>query len=278
MSDIGPLLDDLAPFLAAMVAEASKGAVRATPTSMYLPASVVAVDVVNRLVTCAPDGLAVGTQLQASPLGASPKPGDRVMLLLQPPSGVFVIGTISEPSVTADIAHARSVFLKPSAALFETYTRADVADANTAVLVSQRLEMVAIPLPAGVPINSITFVSGTTALVTGVNQWFALFDANLVQLGITADDAATAWLANTPKTLALTGPVTPSTSALYYLGIMVRATTVPSLLAGQTGAVIGGLPPILHGSADAGLTNPASCPATATALTARVGIPYAYVS
>lgn len=154
--------------------------------------------------------------------------------------------------------------------------------ANATALLSGRLTLGTIGLRAGDVIRTATFLSATTALATGTNQWFALFDANRNRVAITNDDTSTAWAANTAKTLTFATPYEVPDTGLYYLGIMVAATTVPTLagighLAGP-GAVIANLPPIQCGSADTGLTNPASCPAQATTLTALAVVPYAYVS
>lgn len=145
-----------------------------------------------------------------------------------------------------------------------------------AALVSQRLQMFAIDLPSGLTVTSITFVSGTTALATGVNQWFALFDSSRALLRQTTDDTSTAWAASTAKTLNLTSTFTTTYSGLHYLGIMVNATTVPTLT-GTTGvAQVNGIAPILCGASTTGLTTTAPNPAAAIANQATEA--WAYVS
>ena len=128
-------------------------------------------------------------------------------------------------------------------------------------------------------VSSITFVSRTTALVAGTNQWFGLFSDALVPLRLTADDTSTAWAASTAKTLALTSPFVTTYSGLYYLGVCVVAGTVPSLIGAQaTTSLLAGIAPKPNGTSTTGLTDPASCPNPVAALTQTVSTPYAYIS
>jgi hypothetical protein len=119
--------------------------------------------------------------------------------------------------------------LRPTGALFETFPRQGSTGTNVAALVSQTVRMDAIALPSGLTITSISWVSGTTALVTGVHQYFGLYDSSLNLLRATGDDTSTAWAANTVKTLNLTSTYATTTAGLYYLAILVQATTVPTL-------------------------------------------------
>lgn len=164
----------------------------------------------------------------------------------------------------------------PTGALMATTDR--YALTTTAPLVSGRLHLVAIDLPKGLLITSITFVSSTTALVTGTNQWFGLFDSSRVPLRLTADDTSTAWAATTAKTLTLSSTFTTTYAGLHYIGIMVAAATVPTLSGTAGHAHVSALAPILSGASSTGLTTPASCPNPAGAITAGANIPWAYVS
>ena len=127
-----------------------------------------------------------------------------------------------------------------------------------------------IPLSRGMKVSTITFWSGGTGAGTPTNQWFTLRDSARVLLGVTADDTTTAWGTNVAKTLTLASPVVIPADGFYYIGIMVKATTTPTM----TGiASISTGPraanPIPAGTtADTGLTDPASAPSTAGALTA----------
>jgi hypothetical protein len=134
-------------------------------------------------------------------------------------------------------------------------------------------------IPQGKTVNSISFVSGGTAAGTPTNQWFCLIDAlTLAILGKTADDGATAWGLNTLKTLALSAPYTALADIAVYLGIMVAATTAPSI-AGTTatGNNMGAITPRMSQHANAGLTNPASL-VTVTPGTQLNTVGYGYVS
>lgn len=169
-----------------------------------------------------------------------------------------------------------------SGSLASTYDRASIAEASAGTILSTgRLALGRILLPKGLSVTNITFWSGSTALSAGSNQWFALFDSSRVKLAITGDDTSTAWAANTGKTLAVTGGAFVTTyTGWHYLGIMVKATTVPSLVspASLNAANIRAAAPIPCGSADTGLTNPASCPSTAASLNAIGNLFYAEVS
>lgn len=150
-------------------------------------------------------------------------------------------------------------------ALYETIPRQLCDEVNTSVLSSGRLSLQAIWLPAGVTINSISLWSATTALATGTNQLFGLYDNNLNLLRSSVNDTSTAWAANSRKTLALTSAFTTTYSGLYYIGVMVAATTVPTLK-GNTARVGGQLnagAPSMGGTSNTGLTT--ALPATANA-------------
>lgn len=169
--------------------------------------------------------------------------------------------------------------LRAGVAKYETIPRHAVSQ-SIGALSSGRVTLVAIELPSGLVVTSITFASGTTAANGPTIQWFSLHDSSRNLLRQTVDHGSNSWNGNTLKTLALTSTFTTTYSGLHYLGIMVTATTaVPTLASNaNTGAVapILGLDPILAGTADTGLTT--SAPNPAAALTAINGIPYAYVS
>lgn len=170
----------------------------------------------------------------------------------------------------------------PAAALFETFPRIFCSSAGLTIT-AQTLRLVAIQLPAGVMISSITFLAGNQAIVTGAHQIFGLYDDNagsssgtgLSLLRGTSDDTSTAWSANAIKTLALTAPYTTTRPGFYYLGILVDAATTPSLTAVSGNQQASGLAPILTGNSTTSVT---ALPAVAGALTANSTLPYAYVS
>lgn len=170
--------------------------------------------------------------------------------------------------------------IAPDGAIAETMPRESCpANDLTSTLTSGRLSLFGIDLAAGKEISQITFVSGGTALVTGSNQWFCLYDRDLALLEVTDDDTSTAWAANSAKTLGLATAVRPAYDGLHYVGICVVAATPPSLRGLLTGnAALLALTPSLCHTADTGLTNPASAPATATSSGNEIRRPYAYVS
>lgn len=151
-------------------------------------------------------------------------------------------------------------------ALYETFDRDLCDEVNTAALSSGRLSLQAIYLPAGTTINSISFWSATTALATGTNQLFGLYDQNLNLLRSSVNDTSIAWAANSRKTLSLTSAFTTTYSGLYYLGIMVAATTVPTLKGNtaKTGGQLNAGTPSMGGTSTTGLTT--ALPATAASL------------
>lgn len=124
----------------------------------------------------------------------------------------------------------------------ESISRVD-ASGDLAALTSQVMLAVGLPLQAGELVTSLTFISGDTAAGTPTNWWFALYSPAGVLLAQTADQTSTAWAANTVKTVALGSPRLIPTAGLYYAAIMVKATTVPTLVgvALQNAVVAGAL-------------------------------------
>lgn len=176
----------------------------------------------------------------------------------------------------------------PTGNIRETFPWTKAAATNSgAVLTSAKLAVVAIYLLSGEVIGHIGFWSGTTALNNGNNQWFALFNSTYQRLAVTSDDTSTAWAAHTYKSLVIANTAATPAGALsanstytvpsdgiYYLGILVKATTaVPSLsgLSSTTGSnpapyapAPGGSMAVLVAGADTALTDPTTCPTTAT--------------
>lgn len=181
-------------------------------------------------------------------------------------SGVINTTILDDPNRVAD-------WTLPTSKKRQNITRRTTLNATLAPLVSGREFLVGIELIAGDVVSSIEFISGTTAAVTPTNQWFTIRDSARNKLGITADDTVTAWAASSKKLLALTAPFTVLVTGFYYFGICVVAATPPTL----TGIVLmfadSNDPPIMCGFADAGLTTPATAPATSIALTATANMP-----
>lgn len=147
----------------------------------------------------------------------------------------------------------------------ETFPRKLIPEVNVALLSTGRLSLEAIAIRAGELLTSISFWSATTAAGTPTNQIFGLYDNTLALLRSTNNDTTTAWGANTRKTLNLTSTFTTTYSGLYYLGIMVTATTVPTIkgYTAPTGGQIRAAAPILGGTSTTGLTTSLPNPAAA---------------
>ena len=101
-------------------------------------------------------------------------------------------------------------------------------------------------------------------------RWAATNSSARALLASTANATSTAWAANTVVTRALSAAYTVPTTGLYYVGIMVAATTAPSL-AGVTAAGNAALrttAPIISGNSTTTLTT--TLPDPAAAITAGV--------
>lgn len=152
------------------------------------------------------------------------------------------------------------------------------ASADTAVLTTQVMTAVALPLSAGDVVSKLCFKSGATPAGTPTNWWFALYDVSAVPvlIGQTADQLTAAWAADTAKDLSLVTPFTAPAAGLYYATVMVKATTPPSLIGvtlGRASAASGFLSTdkIIAGTSGSALTTTA--PATLAALTAIAACP-----
>lgn len=165
----------------------------------------------------------------------------------------------------------------PSAALAVTLDRRLVTSTVVPALTSGTLRLTYIWLPKGTVVTNITYLSGTGA--TGItSRWYGLFDSARNLLRTTADNAS-AFAGGSTLTLALSSTYTVTADGYFYVGICEVATTPTALrgIASTTGAAIA-LSPILNGDSTAALTNAASAPSTAAAITANGNIPFAYVS
>jgi hypothetical protein len=157
-----------------------------------------------------------------------------------------------------------------------------MATADAGGLVTQIMRMSAIMLPKGIVVTNITCRSGATPAGTPTNWWFALYKPDLTLLAQTADQLTAAWAATTTMTKALTGgPFTLTVGGLYYAAVMVKATTVPTLVASigtaqQTGAGLIAAQKPTYASNGSGLTTTA--PAGPLTLTGQGSGPYVVIS
>ena len=135
------------------------------------------------------------------------------------------------------------------------------SDSGSVALTTQVMAAVPVALVAGDVITNISVQSGATAAGTPTNYWVALYDSSATPalLSQSADQTSTAWAAFTVKTLALGTAQTISKTGIYWVAIMVKATTVPTLLG--TLAV----KPIATGERNLAVTSGSGLTATATA-------------
>lgn len=146
----------------------------------------------------------------------------------------------------------------------------NLAGVNVAAVTSGTLVMQAIWLPAGLVINNLITMSGTTASASQTNRWLALYDQNRSLLRQGPNATTTIISANTLWQDAIT-PFTTTYSGLHYIGIMTAATT-PNSLIGVTAAAnaaIRGVTPILTGNSSSGLTTTAPNPAAVITATSN---------
>jgi hypothetical protein len=172
-----------------------------------------------------------------------------------------------------------SVNLGATGTLAETMPREICPEVNTAApTASGTLFLQAIYLKAGQLVSNITISSATTAAGTPTNYFFALYSGARSLLAQSANQTTTAWAANTVKTLAMTTPYRVPTSGLYYIGIMMTATTIITTKGGtaKTGGQLASTVPILHGASSTGLTT--ALPDPAAAITGGLVTIYAAVS
>jgi len=148
------------------------------------------------------------------------------------------------------------------------------SDTGQVALATGVMTSVPVFLAAGDVITSISARSGATAAGTPTNYWFALYSdaATPALLSQSADQTSTAWAANTTKTLALAAAQTIARTGVYWVGIMVTATTPPTLLGSAAVA------PIVTGernlSQSSGSSLTATAPATIATPTVKQFSPY----
>ena len=152
----------------------------------------------------------------------------------------------------------------------ETIPREFCTETNTAApTASGTLFLQAIKLRAGDLVSNISISSATTAAGTPTNYFFALYDENRALRAQSANQATSAWAANTLKTLAMTTPYRVPKTGLYYIGIMMTATTIITTKGNtaRTGGQLASQAPIIAGASTTGLTT--SLPDPAAAITAN---------
>lgn len=229
----------------------------------------VATTMINDTIWDAKGDLAIGTGSDAASRLAVTTTAGRIL--------------VKDSAASTGVAWATSWYqaLMPTGILAETFPRWNMRYGNEALLTSGTLYLASTYLPKDETVTSITFYSSSTALASGNNQWFALYDSSLNLLRQTTDDTSTAWASASAKTLNLTSTYTTSSAGMFYLGIMVNATTVPTLRATDvhTDATIVGMSPAMFGTTNnTGLTTTAPNPATGLTTDTDDSMPYAYCS
>lgn len=144
---------------------------------------------------------------------------------------------------------------------------------------SNKLLLVGIVLPKGLPVNAIGFSNGATALASGGQQWFSLWDDAFACLGVTVNDTSAAWAAGAYKVLDLSGGTyTVPTTKLYYLGINIVAGTYPTLR-GIANTVNTTIPNRVRSfTADTNLGGPVAVGYVATPTAFHTMIPWGFVA
>lgn len=160
----------------------------------------------------------------------------------------------------------------------ETMPRYAITTVTSIVTLSTGvLNMYAISLPQGILVSAISILAGTTAESSGTHAWLALFDLNRNLLGQGTDNTGAAAVgASALFTQSLQTAYTTTYSGLYYIGFNVTATTPNTLMGAISATAATNVAPILAGTSTTGLLGTA--PSQAIALTAVVGIAYAFVS
>lgn len=160
--------------------------------------------------------------------------------------------------------------------VIENYGR-ELISADLSALTTQVMLSVGVPVQPGELISSVSFLSGATAAGTPTNQWGALYDDDGTLLVQSADLLTAAWAADTAKTFTFTKSVAAVRGGIYYAAVMVKATTVPTLMgrsvnrAAAAGAIAAGQKVLAQTSGSA-LTGTA--PATIATPTTVANVPY----
>lgn len=150
-----------------------------------------------------------------------------------------------------------------------------ISQSSTLALISQQLYLASVNMQSGLTLSSISFLAAA-ALVAATHQIFGLFDDSAgsssgvpyALLAQTSDDGANAWATNAVKTLNLTAQYKTTRAGLYYLGVLVVATTPPTLRSVVGDSVAGALPSVFCGQSTAAISalpNPAAAPAIGAA-------------
>ena len=161
-----------------------------------------------------------------------------------------------------------SSYQAPTGATAETQPRGLCTNQGN-IQTSGTLYVRAISMKQNTVVNNITFAVDATVEAAGTHGWYVLLDSGRVVRAVTADQTGAAFwgAANTLVTLP-TNAYTTAYSGLYYVGVMVAATTPPRFTCGiATATALVGAAPVLYGTSSTGQTTP---PTTGTTMAALV--------
>jgi hypothetical protein len=152
-----------------------------------------------------------------------------------------------------------SAFTRVNLPRFGNYDSA--SDSGSPALTTQIMTAVPVFLASGETVTNVSYFVGTTAAGTPTNSWVALYsNAAVPALLAQSTDATTGAIAAfTKNTVALATAQTVSKSDVYWVAIMIKATTVPTLL----GSI--GIPPIASGERNLAVTSGSALTTTAPA-------------
>lgn len=189
------------------------------------------------------------------------------------PAGIYT-GIVRDALSVLDVAgpSTPTTFYRANLPRFGHYD--SVSDSGSVALTTQVMTAVPIKLAAGDVITNVNFFTGTTAAGTPTNWWGALYSnaATPALLSQSADQLTAAMAAFTKMTVALAAAQTITKTDIYWVAIMVKATTVPTLL----GQIV--IPPIVTGERNMAVTSGAAltttAPATLASPTVQRFVPY----
>jgi hypothetical protein len=197
------------------------------------------------------------------------------------PLGAQAAGAAGLAADAKHIHPGRDYYLGLTGLLGETLPRS--GQMNSPIQpTSGNLFLTALLLPAGAVIGHLATANSGTAASAPTHWWFGLYDNNLNQLAVTADQTSGAWAANTYKSLAVatiaagaSSTFTTTYTGLHYFGFMMTAGTVVNVLGViQNSTSLLGQTPVLSGVSDTSQTTPPAFPHAATALTANSTLIY----
>ena len=161
-------------------------------------------------------------------------------------------------------------------------TVAPAAATTTLTMSTGVLSIAAIRLVTGQTVQGAGFVTSTTAGATMTHWWMTLLDSAYTCRAVTADGTSGAIAASTWQNILFAASYTATYTGIYYLGVMVAASTIPTLCGATAplAAMITGTgapTPLLGGVSTTGLTTPPTAGTTSyIAPTATAVTPYLY--